>query len=258
MLRTATDVLLLATLPVCAFFVLGGAENEVDIWRVVSVKGVLLVAAAWIALSVARVFWGIPGVGLSWLGFGLGLLATGCAELTYSFDPLVRGIELPFPSMADVWFLLGYILLIASLAGFVSAYNMAYSIVSPRTLKLTAAIVMAVLVALGLLVISPALARPDPLMERVLVSTYVLLDVGLLVPLLLLTRAIYKFRGGIVARAWTFLLLGFVAMEVGDVAYSFEPVFQAFPYPYFDELFFVLSYLLLLKGVSLHKRIVTD
>ncbi len=29
-------------------------------------------------------------------------------------------------------------------------------------------------------------------------------------------------------------------------------------YPYFDELFYVLSYLLLLKGVSLHKRIITD
>ncbi len=45
-------------------------------------------------------------------------------------------------------------------------------------------------------------------------------------------------------------------MEVADVAFSFEPILAISPYPYLDELFYVTSYLLLLKGVSLHKRIV--
>lgn len=90
---------------------------------------------------------------------------------------------------------------------------------------------MAMLVVLGFLVVRPALARPDPLLDRVLVSTYVVLDLGLLVPLLLLTRATYAFRGGVVARAWTVLLVGFVAMEVADVAFSFEPILAISPYP---------------------------
>src|SRR5262249_46209453 len=56
---------------------------------------------------------------------------------------------------------------------------------------------------------------------KALNAAYPLLDMALLVPLTLLLRTTWQFRGGSVGTAWLIVLSGFAFMCVGDVLFAY-------------------------------------
>ncbi len=195
----------------------------------------------------ARLPWWLVAVGLG--GFGLGELLEG----TYT----VRGEVSPFPGLADVFFLLAYPLLLTAFFHFLSAYRASgLADLGRAAIPITAA--AAALAGLPLLV--PVLRADLPVAERLVSVVYGLFDLAALVPLLLLLRLTWRFRGGSVWPVWAGLLFGFLLTFAGDVLVAYGQIVlaesaeeTAAALDLASSAVFTLSYLAIARG-AWHQR----
>jgi len=184
----------------------------------------------------------------AWFLLSLGLLATFAGQLSLAPFQVARN-ETPFPSTADLFFLLSYPLLIAALLVLLHAYREAglpMGSVVERT-----AIVGAVALLAALLVgpiLEPVAATGGPLLERILTVAYPVLDLVLLLPLALLLRITLRLRGSRAGEVWLLLLTGFVFVCAGDICFAyFQSLGEAHLDP-FVHATFVLAYGLVAGG----------
>jgi hypothetical protein len=183
----------------------------------------------------------------AWLLLSQGLLSTFAGQLCLAPYQLVRG-ETPFPSVADLYFVLAYPFLIASLLVFLHAYREAGL---PRgSVAERAGLVGGVIVAASVVlpVLRPVAATGSPLLERILTLAYPALDLVLLVPLVLLLRIALRLRGSHAGDIWALLLGGFTVLCVADVTFAY---FQSLGEVRLDPLVhaaFLLAYGLIAGG----------
>jgi hypothetical protein len=190
-----------------------------------------------------------------------GLLAAGMLCNVIGQAVLARyqlaGQDAPFPSAGDVFYVLAYPLMGAALVQFVRAYDDAGYPLGTATER---AVVMAVTTALctgvSILVLRPVLQAEAAPMARVLNAAYPLLDMALLVPLVLLLRTTWQFRGGSVGSAWLIILSGFAFMCVGDVLFAYFSALGRTGLDPFVHASYVVSYGLIAAGVRRHLSVV--
>lgn len=165
----------------------------------------------------ARRAWWLVSAGLA--GFWVGEAVVG----SYT----VRGLESPFPSVADAFFLLAYPAILAALFLFLRAYRVSgYGEAGARTVLVTA-IAVAVF---GLPLLVPILRAPLPALERLVSGAYAAVD-----PVALLT-----FVGDVLVAYW---LIAGTQGEDGS-AEMLDTV---------SSVVFTLSYLAIARG-TLHQR----
>jgi len=250
------DGILLAVF-VASAAVLLFAESEELVYKTAAAKSIWALGSSWVAFEAARRLWDVPQARWSWLGIavGMGLLALG--DASFSFYQVFHGVAHPFPSIADVFYVLSYPVLILALLSFVFSYRAVLPLGGTREFAAIAGGAFVVLAVLAVLGTRPVLEQEAPLFEKGLMASYVWLDVGLVLPLVLLARAAFALRGGALAWAWGFMLCGFLAMKAADLLYGLTYSLQASSYPYLDEVFYMASYLLILKGMLVHRRLLT-
>ncbi len=161
----------------------------------------------------------------AWFLLSLGLLSTFAGQLCLAPFQLVRN-ETPFPTVADIFFLLAYPLLIAALVVLLNAYRDAGFPVGSAAERL------GILAGVGVIASSVALAILPPvaeaggaLLDRVLTVAYPVLDLVLLMPLALLLRVALRLRGSRAGEVWLLLLGGIVFLCAGDACFAY---FQSF------------------------------
>jgi hypothetical protein len=204
--------------------------------------------------SPVRFAWGLLALGL--LGFVVGEAAQAVYAVTWS-------AELPFPSFADLFFLVSYPLLIAAFVLFVRAYRLAGYPVGTRPGTFASACA-AVLTLVGYALIVPVLRSASPFLERVVSTSSVVFDLMALVPVLLLLRTTWPFRGGGVFKVWATVLFGFLLTFAGDLLFAY---FRAHPgglaglegdqLNALSDVMFLLSYLAIARG-TLHQLHLLD
>lgn len=154
-----------------------------------------------------------------WTGGLLGLLA-GQAILTFYFAS--EGNASVFPSIADPFFVLGSLAVVASLFAFVRASGKSgFPTGSPGErwgIGLGAAGLSAILVVPALW---PVIATPAPPLEKLLNIAYPTLDFLMLIPALLLLRISLRFWGGRVWTVWALLIGGILCTAAGDVLFGY-------------------------------------
>jgi hypothetical protein len=184
----------------------------------------------------------------AWLLLSLGLLSTFAGQLCLAPYQVVRG-ETPFPSVADIYFVLSYPFLIASLLVFLYAYQEAglpRGSFAERAGLVAGAVIVAGFVVLPIL--RPVAATGGPLLERILTVAYPALDLVLLVPLVLLLRIALRLRGSHAGDIWALLLGGFTVLCVADITFAY---FQSLGEVQLDPLVhaaFLLAYGLIAGG----------
>jgi hypothetical protein len=190
----------------------------------------------------------------TWLAAGLSANVLGQALLArYQ----LAGQESPFPSVGDVFYLLAYPLLGAALVQFVRAYHEAgYPMGSrgerARLLALTAIICA----SLSFVVLRPVVLSDLPPVQKALTAAYPLLDMALLVPLALLLRTTWHFRGGSVGTAWMAVLTGIVFMCAGDVLFAYFTALGQTGLDPFVHGAYIMAYGLIAAGVRKHLALV--
>ena len=93
-------------------------------------------------------------------------------------------------------------------------------------------------------------------MAKVLNAAYPLLDMALLVPLTLLLRTTWEFRGGSVATAWLIVLSGFAFMCVGDILFAYFTALGRTGLDPFMHAAYIVAYGSIAAGVRRHLALV--
>jgi hypothetical protein len=177
----------------------------------------LLVAAVFAFRSAAALGRGNPAR-LPWMLLAGGLTGMTLGQGTLVYFQSFRGVS-PFPSVADVWFVIAYPLLIAGVIAFIMAYARSGFPMGGTTV--TFLILAAAALAASWPLLAPIVRSADAPLPKTLNLLYPALDLVLLVPAIVLLRITSRFRGGAVWHIWLALLAGFVFTALGDILFAY-------------------------------------
>ncbi len=176
----------------------------------------------------------------------LGFLLYTLAETTWFL--FVMAGEDPYPSIADVFWIAGYIPFIVGLGLSAKSIKMKF-----QKSTLVIWIVLSIVLAISVIAIDvyPLIVEEFNI-ETLVAVTYPIADVLVIIPALVL---VLKYRSGEIARPWAILIIGFFLTAIGDIWYVFEENAGIYtsPYSYVDfflslgYVFFIMSGLLFLK-----------
>jgi hypothetical protein len=163
----------------------------------------------------------------AWQLLSAGLIAMFLGQTCFVVYQLVLRAEAPFPSLADVFFVVAYPLMIAALAMFLRAYTASGFPIGPAAERLwLAAGAALVCLAIGYPILMPLVRKPGAPLETLLNVLYPTLDFLLLIPTVLLIRIGLRFRGGAVWKVWARLLGGFLFLCVADALFAYYSQFN--------------------------------
>jgi hypothetical protein len=184
----------------------------------------------------------------AWFLLSLGLLSTFAGQLCLAPFQLTQNVT-PFPSVADIYYLLAYPLLIAALLVLLHAYREAGFPMGSATERIgTLAGVGVVALVLVLAILRPVAEAGGALLDRMLTVAYPVLDLVLLLPLALLLRVALRLRGSRAGEVWLLLLGGIVFLCAGDACFAY---FQSLGESHLDPFVhgtYLLSYGLIAGG----------
>lgn len=175
----------------------------------------LALFGAALALMLARQFESGEVLRQIWLLLGIALLLWGIGEAVWAFYELVLQTD-PYPSPADVVWVIGYIPLFAALA----LRFRSLQATPDRWQVIVIAVVFVVLaVILAVSVFAPILGDPEVTPAEKFIG--VLYPVGDLIvgtgALLIMLVLI----GGTLSRPWLFIALGFIVVSAADLLYTY-------------------------------------
>jgi len=157
----------------------------------------------------------------AWLLLSQGILSMFAGQLCLAPFQLVQGVT-PFPSVADIYFVLAYPLLIASFLVFLNAYREAGFPIGSLAERVGIVVGVGIAAAFVVLpILRPVAATGGTLLERILTIAYPALDLVLLVPLALLLRIAFRLRGSHAGDVWWILLGGLVVLCMADVCFAY-------------------------------------
>ena len=208
-----------------------------------------LVLAAWFAARSARRFERPNPARTAWLLLAVGLVLYACGQLTLVIYQLVLAVPSPFPSAADAFFMSSAVVLVSALICFLQLYRKSGF---PFDLKKDVAWVgiasLAVLGTLVAFVLRPVVESSEGGLGLLLNLAYPVSDLALLIPSLILLRVSWRLRGGSIAKVWFALVVGFVAIAAGDVAFAYFSEMGMARLDSLIDLLFLAGYMSIARG----------
>jgi hypothetical protein len=205
------------------------------------------------SIFALRRYW-VPGSLLSrvWRGFSLGMTCWFLGELIWGVYTLALGVEIPYPSVADAFWLFGYVPLFIALESYLMLFRPA---VSKKLLGVTSSTVSIGAVASSFLFIIPSLADTTQISATITNLAYPLLDLLLFAFsfLGLLVFATTRLKGKI-SNVWIFINLGILMNVIADSWFSYATAQGNFYDGHPLELFFHLGYLSFILAFYLHTK----
>jgi hypothetical protein len=148
------------------------------------------------------------------LGYALGLLSWMIGLAIYTYTYLIAGAELPYLSIADVFYLLSYPAWMISAICMLRIFGRAVA----KKARLIVVIVGGVLYSLiAVYVIPLSIVGLESPLEVIVTALYPSMDVLFF---LLVFALFFAFRKGMFAKSFAFMALGTVLLALGDLAYT--------------------------------------
>jgi hypothetical protein len=182
-----------------------------------------------------------------WVGYSLGVLFWFFGEFAWAVYALWYSTPIPFPSLADGFWLVGYVPLLCAIA--MQSWPFHQFLTSRKMLP----VILAVFVLAGLLLVAlipPTFSSEIGLdfVTVVLSLAYPLLDVALLVIAL---PVLFLFGKGTFWRPFLFVTVGLILTFLGDILFSWTTLNGTYYDGSYLELLFHWSYLTLAYGFYL-------
>ena len=266
-LRMVQNAFAAASLATAALYAGRAALGSVALYESVLTEGVLVRAAAvckLVMLVLAALHAHATAGRLesdnparrSWRLLALSMASFALGQAVLSSYQMARGVS-PFPSIGDVFFVAAYPLLIAAFLGFIRTYREAgYPVGSASQHATIAAAVAVLMVVIAVPILRPVLAAPGTPLELFLNAAYPTLDFVLLVPMFILLRVAWPFRGGPIFGAWVAILGGVVSLCAGDLLFA---LFSMLGAAHLDPLLhgaYLVGYVCFALGARLHRDLV--
>jgi len=189
-----------------------------------------------------------------WLGFALGMLLWFLGELGWAVYTMVLNVEIPYPSIADVFWLLGYVPLFIALLLYIQIIQPAISL---RLFSIAAIIVIAGAVSVFMSLMIPVLATSSE-------QDFVTLSISLAYPALdlmlfleaILGLLVFTFTPlkGRIGAAWFIMNAAILATAIADLAFSYTNLDGTYYNGHPLELLYHVSYLLFALAFFVHSR----
>lgn len=189
-----------------------------------------------------------------WLGFSLGMSFWFISELSWAIYTLILDIKTPYPSVADVYRLVGYGFLFFAIFTYIELFRPAISKKIFATASILVLPTSAGIIPLLLLSIS-AKASTMNLTTLLVDLAYPLLDLALLALAMLglLVFTITELKGKI-GSVWLLINAGIIMNVFGDMLFSYTNLQNTYYSGHPLELFFHLGHLFLLLSFYTHTK----
>lgn len=186
-----------------------------------------------------------------WLLIGLGTLALFAGDATYAYLEVVAKQEVPFPSIADLFYLASFPLLGAAVLMALLSFRRSLRLGVP--LAVAATVTALATAALWTSVFQPVLADAEATtLERTLGVFYPIGDFWLLLfPALALAIALSRLAGGRLAWPWWAVVAGFALISVADTLFALAESGGTYSSGSFIDLGWWLGYTAIAVGASL-------
>lgn len=218
----------------------------------------LFIAGAAVVASVfaLRNYWENLESRLSriWLGFSLGMIFWFIGEFSWAFYTLIFDVKIPYPSVADIYRLVGYGFFFFAIFTYIGLFR---SVISKRVLATASIFVLPTSAG----IIPPLLLSISAKASVVNLTT---LFVGLAYPILdlvLLTQAmlgllVFTTTGlkGRLGSVWLLINAAIIMNVFGDMLFNYTNLQNTYYSGHFLELFFHLGYLFFLLSFYAHTK----
>lgn len=181
-----------------------------------------------------------------WLFFTIGLFLWFVGEAIWMGYVLILGVEIPYPSVADVFWLSGYVPFFVALYLYVKLFGAALS-------KKTLAISMITTLILTLLVsgtlINPIIGVEEDLTTLIVDFAYPLFDLALFSVSFI---GLLIFLKGNLGKSWLLINAGILSNVAGDVLFSYTTTQEIYYSGHLLELLFLFGYIFFLLAPYVH------
>jgi len=183
-----------------------------------------------------------------WFCFALGVALWFLGEFNWALYTLTLGVEIPYPSIADIFWLGAYAPIYIALLLYIKPFKM---VLSKRSIG-AVALIIAVLCALAVLfLIGPILSTPKDLVTLAADLAYPLLDLILLSAAILGLMIFFK---GALGRSWLLICLALAFDAVADLLFSYTTLQGTYYNGHPLELFYHWGYILYALAFYVHTK----
>lgn len=187
-----------------------------------------------------------------WLCFTFGMLLWFLGETTWAIYALIFNVEIPYPSIADAFWLIGYLPLLIAIDLYIRLFRAA---LSRKLYFIGVAVVSAVSIALFSILAPPMIAAEKNVLTLSVSLAYPVLDLILLAEAILglLIFTVTRLKGQM-GGAWLFINAGIFINVIGDMLFGYATSQET----YFDghplDLFFYWGYILFALAFYTHMK----
>lgn len=183
-----------------------------------------------------------------WFGFAFGVGLWLLGDFVWEAYTVFYNVAVPFPSVADAFYLGGYVAFILALALYVRIFQNALTRARVFTVWI---LIAAVAFLISWAFIAPTVTEVADLLTRVFDFAYPTLD------LVMLSFAILGFfvlRGGTLARSWLLLLVAMVLEVAGDLSFDYLTATGSYYNGSFNEAFYAVAYITFALAFYIHRE----
>ena len=199
-------------------------------------------------LCLRRYGLGLRSFQAIWFFFALGTGLWIMAETTWAIYYFLLNTSVPYPSVADVFYIGGYFPIIAALGIYLGTFHVA---MSRRRLGL-AIVIIGIAVTLAMSFVLPVeFAKNLSFVNLMTDMIYPVLDLVLL-SLAVLSLAI--FYGGTIAKWWILFGVGATLYVIGDEFFLYQIARGTYYNGDLDDLIFLLGYLVFALAFYTHRK----
>jgi len=187
-----------------------------------------------------------------WLCFTLGMLLWFLGETTWAIYVLILNVEIPYPSIADAFWLIGYLPLFIAIDLYIRLFRPA---LFKKMYFISAAIVSALSIALFAILAPPIIAAEENILTLSISLAYPALDLILfaeaILGLLIFTVTRLKGRMG---GAWFLINAGIIMNVIGDMLFGYATSQDTYCSGHPLDLFFYWGYILFALAFYTHMK----
>ncbi len=183
-----------------------------------------------------------------WFFFTLGTGLWVLAELGWAIYYFILNVEVPYPSVADIFYLGGYVPMFLGLVFYLKRFSAA---MTRRKLALAVATIGGSTSLVVGLVLPIEFATDQPIVTIITNVSYPVLDL-LLLSVTILSLAI--FFGGTLARWWILFGGAAVLYIVGDELFLYQIAAGTYYNGNLDDLIFLLGYMVFALAFYVHRK----
>lgn len=212
--------------------------------------------AALSSFFALRRYWDKIGSRISkiWLCFTLGMLLWFLGELGWGIYTMFLGVEIPFPSIADIFWLSGYLPLFIALLLYVEIFQPAITVKSFLVAGAIVAGMSAVIFSSLMIPVLADAAEYDMITLGVSLA-YPALDLFLFLEAILglSVFTVTKMKGR-VSVAWHFMNIAILLNVIGDMVFSYTTLNGTYYDGHPLELFYHFGYMLFALAFYVHQK----